>query len=212
MNIDFVFKIAAIGIIVAVLNQLLIRSGREEQAMMTTLAGLIVVLMMIISQIYTRESLGAALASYEGTLVLVTHDRYLMNSLACPILFIENGKTSLYEDYDAMMHRGAVPPEKNIAPEKTASAGKAAYGKEQRRRRAELRTRIKALEDEMETLALRIMALEGEVNDPDVLRDHARLRDVCDELDDTRFHQDEVLAEWERLVEEQEAYEQENDE
>lgn len=162
--------------------------------------------------IYTRESLGAALASYEGTLVLVTHDRYLMNSLACPILFIENGKTSLYEDYDAMMHRGAVPPEKNIAPEKTASAGKVAYGKEQRRRRAELRTRIKALEDEMETLALRIMALEGEVNDPDVLRDHTRLRDVCDELDDTRFHQDEVLAEWERLVEEQEAYEQENDE
>ena len=162
--------------------------------------------------IYTRESLGEALASYEGTLVLVTHDRYLMNSLACPILFIENGKTSLYEDYDAMMHRGAVPPEKNIAPEKTASAGKAAYGKEQRRRRAELRTRIKALEDEMETLALRIMALEGEVNDPDVLRDHTRLRDVCDELDDTRFHQDEVLAEWERLVEEQEAYEQENDE
>ena len=51
MNIDFVFKIAAIGIIVAVLNQLLIRSGREEQAMMTTLAGLIVVLMMIISLI-----------------------------------------------------------------------------------------------------------------------------------------------------------------
>ena len=162
--------------------------------------------------IYTRESLGAALASYEGTLVLVTHDRYLMNSLACPILFIENGKTSLYEDYDAMMHRGAVPPEKNIAPEKTASAGKAAYGKEQRRRRAELRARIKALEDEMETLALRIMALEGEVNDPDILRDHTCLRDVCDELDDTRFHQDEVLAEWERLVEEQEAYEQENDE
>ena len=51
MNIDFVFKIAAIGIIVAVLNQLLIRSGREDQAMMTTLAGVIVVLMMIISQI-----------------------------------------------------------------------------------------------------------------------------------------------------------------
>lgn len=48
-----IFKIAAIGIIVAVLNQLLIRSGREEQAMMTTLAGLIVVLMMIINEIDT---------------------------------------------------------------------------------------------------------------------------------------------------------------
>ena len=51
MEIELIFKIAAIGIIVAVLNQLLIRSGREEQAMMTTLAGLIVVLMMMIREI-----------------------------------------------------------------------------------------------------------------------------------------------------------------
>ena len=53
MDVDLIFKIAAIGIIVAVLNQVLIRYGREEQAMMTTLAGLIVVLMMIIVQINT---------------------------------------------------------------------------------------------------------------------------------------------------------------
>lgn len=51
MEVDLIFKIAAIGIIVAVLNQVLIRAGREEQAMMTTLAGLIVVLMMLIYQI-----------------------------------------------------------------------------------------------------------------------------------------------------------------
>ena len=51
MDVDLTFKIAAIGIIVAVLNQVLIRSGREEQAMMTTLAGLIVVLMMIVYEI-----------------------------------------------------------------------------------------------------------------------------------------------------------------
>ena len=51
MEVDLIFKIAAIGILVAVLNQLLVRSGREEQAMMTTLAGLIVVLMMIIREI-----------------------------------------------------------------------------------------------------------------------------------------------------------------
>lgn len=51
MDIDLVFKIAATGIIVAVLNQLLIRSGREDQAMMTTLAGLIVVLSMLVQQI-----------------------------------------------------------------------------------------------------------------------------------------------------------------
>ena len=51
MDVNLIFKIAAIGIIVAVLNQVLIRSGREEQALMTTLAGLIVVLMMIVSEI-----------------------------------------------------------------------------------------------------------------------------------------------------------------
>ena len=48
MNIDLIFRIAAIGILVAVFNQLLIRSGREEQALMTTLAGLIVVMMIIV--------------------------------------------------------------------------------------------------------------------------------------------------------------------
>ena len=53
MDVDLIFQIAAIGIIVAVLNQVLIRSGREEQSMMTTLAGLIVVLMMVITQIST---------------------------------------------------------------------------------------------------------------------------------------------------------------
>ena len=53
MEIDLIFKIAAIGIIVAVLNQLLIRSGREDQAMMTTLAGLVVVLMLLVDQIGT---------------------------------------------------------------------------------------------------------------------------------------------------------------
>ena len=51
MDIDLIFKIAAIGIIVAVLNQVLIRAGREEQAMLTTLAGLIVVLTMVVTEI-----------------------------------------------------------------------------------------------------------------------------------------------------------------
>ena len=51
MEIDLIFKIAASGIMVAVLNQLLIRSGREDQAMMTTLAGLVVVLSILVKQI-----------------------------------------------------------------------------------------------------------------------------------------------------------------
>jgi stage III sporulation protein AC len=51
MDVDLIFKIAAVGIIVAVLNQLLTRSGREEQAMLTTLAGVRVVLLMLVGEI-----------------------------------------------------------------------------------------------------------------------------------------------------------------
>lgn len=51
MDVSLIFKIAAIGIVVSVLNQVLARSGREEQATMTTLAGLVVVLMMVVRQI-----------------------------------------------------------------------------------------------------------------------------------------------------------------
>ena len=51
MEIDLIFKIAAVGIIISILNQVLVRSGREEQATMTTLAGLVVVLMMVVQRI-----------------------------------------------------------------------------------------------------------------------------------------------------------------
>ena len=51
MGVDLILKIAAVGILVAVLNQVLSRAGREEQAMMTTLAGLVVVLMMVVREI-----------------------------------------------------------------------------------------------------------------------------------------------------------------
>ena len=51
MEIDLIFKIAAVGIIVSILNQVLVRSGREEQATMTSLAGLVVVLMIVVQHI-----------------------------------------------------------------------------------------------------------------------------------------------------------------
>ena len=57
MNVDLIFMIAAIGILVSVLNQVLSRSGREEQATMTTLAGLVVVLMMVVQEISDLFSL-----------------------------------------------------------------------------------------------------------------------------------------------------------
>ena len=64
MDVDLIFKIAAIGILVAVLNQLLIRSGREEQALMTTLAGLVVVLMILLRAISALFDLAKALFNF----------------------------------------------------------------------------------------------------------------------------------------------------
>ena len=64
MDVDLIFKIAAIGILVAVLNQLLIRSGREEQALMTTLAGLVVVRMILLREISALFDLAKALFNF----------------------------------------------------------------------------------------------------------------------------------------------------
>ena len=63
MNIDLLFKIAAIGILVAVLHQVLARAGREDQAMMTTLSGLIIVLTMVVKEISTLFATVRALFS-----------------------------------------------------------------------------------------------------------------------------------------------------
>ncbi len=64
MEIDLIFKIAAVGIIVSILNQVLVRSGREEQATMTTLAGLVVVLMIVVQRIAELFDLVKALFNF----------------------------------------------------------------------------------------------------------------------------------------------------
>ena len=155
--------------------------------------------------IYTRETLTEALCAYTGTLVLVTHDRYLMNQLNCPILYIEDGQATLYRDYETLMGRGkAEPAAAAVTEEKPKNAG---YGKEQRRRRAELRSKVKALEDEMETLSSRQEELEAEINTPDVYSDPMLLREKSDELEKVRARQEDAFMEWESALEEQQSYE-----
>jgi len=64
VNVDLIFRIAAVGIVVAVLNLLLTRSGRDEQALMTTIAGLVVVLVMIVREIHDLFELVKALFGF----------------------------------------------------------------------------------------------------------------------------------------------------
>ena len=158
--------------------------------------------------IYMRESLTNALAAYTGTLLLVTHDRYLMQTLGCPILYLEEGKAVMYRDF-AALHAASGGTEPVRPSDREEHAPRAGYGKEQRRRRAELRNRIRQLENSIEELGAHIVELENEINDPEVLKDHLLLRDKCDELDDSRFHQQELFDEWEKLAQEQEELEAE---
>lgn len=159
--------------------------------------------------IFMRETLTDALSAYTGTLLLVTHDRYLMQTLGCPILYLEDGKATFYQNFQKLHDRDtSKQPEPAKQEDKPQKAG---YGKEQRRRRAEVRTRLKALETEIEELGAHIVELENEINDPEILRDHLLLRDKCDELDDSRFHQQELYDEWEKLAEEQDRMDAESD-
>ena len=164
--------------------------------------------LLIATPEYTTVGEGGADNAYNmyqtGTLLLVTHDRHLMNSLACPILYLEDGKATLYPSYDALMGRSAPAP----AVQKAAEPAKTGYGREQRRRRAELRAKIKACEDEMEACGAREVELDNEINSPEVYNDPDLLRQKSDELSDLRFHQEELFAAWEKAMEEQEQYEQ----
>ena len=159
--------------------------------------------------IFTRESLTQALAEYEGTLLLVTHDRYLMNTLGCPILYLQDGEAKLYESYEKLMGRGTAPVQP-VKQESTAGAQNqgGGYGKEERRRRAEARNRLKTIEKDIDEVGARIVELENEMNDPEVYRDHNLMREKCDALEDARFHQQELFEEWEKLLEEQDAQEE----
>ena len=159
--------------------------------------------------IFTRESLTQALAEYEGTLLLVTHDRYLMNTLGCPILYLQDGEAKLYESYEKLMGRGTAVVQP-VKQESTAGAQNqgGGYGKEERRRRAEARNRLKTIEKDIDEVGARIVELENEMNDPEVYRDHNLMREKCDALEDARFHQQELFDEWEKLLEEQDAQEE----
>ena len=154
--------------------------------------------------IYTRESLGQALAGYTGTLLLVTHDRYLMNSLACPILHLEDGKGVFYDGYAALMARTASSdtPHTGKKEEGTESKTQQRNPKEERRLRAEVRKQAKELEQRIEELGADILGMEESLSQPEVASDHLRLQEICDALGDARFEQNERYAQWEALLEE----------
>ena len=157
--------------------------------------------------IYMRESLTQALAAYTGTLLLVTHDRYLMQTLGCPILYLEDGKATFYRDFEALRQKDTAPAAKPAAA--PAAERRGGYGKEQRRRKAELRSAIKALGDRDRGPWRDDHGAGTGHQRPRCAARHLLLRDKCDALDDARFRQQECFDEWEKKSGELEAIEAE---
>ncbi|MCI6640190.1 MAG: ABC-F family ATP-binding cassette domain-containing protein [Pygmaiobacter massiliensis] len=154
--------------------------------------------------IYMRESLGQALEQYTGTLVLITHDRYLMKSLGCPILYLEDGKGSFYESFDAMRKGTAAAAQQPLSKEKPAEPARknGLNQKEERRLKAEVRAKAKELERKIEQLGADITGMENDLALPEITSNHVKLTELCDALDDARFAQQEAYDAWEKLLEE----------
>ncbi len=158
--------------------------------------------------IYMRQVLSEALAEFSGTLLLVTHDRYLMQLLGCPILYIEQDKTTLYPNY-AAMERALLVPAATPAPTKPKAEPKEGPGKnlkENRRQKAELRNALKKAEQEVERLSAEIEALEQKLQDPEVSADHLALQEVCAALEQAKSDLDTAYELWGELSEKMEQF------
>ncbi len=158
--------------------------------------------------IYTRESLTVALNAYEGTLIIVTHDRYLMNTLSCPILYVENNNIAQYESYEKLMKANT---QENAQLKQKANVQdtqqKQNFGKEQRQRKAKLRLEIKEYEDLLSQLDIEINELEIQLNSPENLKDHIKINELCEKLDIKREEHENAFMKWDMLVDEQKNYE-----
>ncbi len=155
--------------------------------------------------IYTREFLGEALCAFEGTIVIVTHDRYLMNQLNCPILYIENEDITKYKGYEDLMNaqnnvQMNVKADESIAPIKQNAK------KENRKRKAQLREQISTLEERLNYLEKNIEELEKQINEPEILKDHVILNEKCELLEQKRAEHEEVFLNWDMLIDEQKEY------
>ena len=113
--------------------------------------------------IYMRESLTQALAAYTGTLLLVTHDRYLMQTLGCPIMYLEDGKATFYPSFAPCK---TVTPVKPRSSKDRGHCQKAGIRQGAAQAPREVRARLKKVESEIEELGAHIVELENEITTP----------------------------------------------
>ena len=160
----------------------------------------------------TREVLEEALAAYEGSIIMVSHDRYFLNRVATRIVEMFEDHVDAYEgNYDAYLARKTFLEQRALAarpvvqqvqqkaPEKQ-SAGNYRT-KEQKQEDARRRQQVRSLEKELEELETQIGELEQSLNDPEIYAQYEKMQEITDELNGARERYDQVFDEWSSLAE-----------
>lgn len=159
----------------------------------------------------TKEVLEDALAEFGGTIILVSHDRYLLNKVASRIIEIKHDEVNSYEgNFDA--YSEAVNAARQLKVQSEAEIKRAeeekAYkenkakqyrSKEQRAADAQKRNRIRELEKEIEDTEILIFELENAISDPEIASDYSKMSEKCKELEEAKTALDQKMDEWAEL-------------
>lgn len=159
----------------------------------------------------TKEVLEDALAEFGGTIILVSHDRYLLNKVASRIIEIKHDEVNSYEgNFDA--YSEAVNAARQLKMQSEAEIRRAeeekAYkenkarqyrSKEQRAADAQKRNRIRELEKEIEDTEVLIFELENAISDPEIASDYSKMSEKCKELEEAKTALDQKMDEWAEL-------------
>lgn len=159
----------------------------------------------------TKEVLEDALAEFSGTIILVSHDRYLLNKVASRIIEIKHDEVNSYEgNFDAyseavnaarQLKMQSEAEIKRAEEEKAYKENKARQyrSKEQRAADAQKRNRIRELEKEIEGTEVLIFELENAISDPEIASDYSKMSEKCKELEEAKTALDQKMDEWAEL-------------
>lgn len=159
----------------------------------------------------TKEVLEDALAEFGGTIILVSHDRYLLNKVASRIIEIKHDEVNSYEgNFDAyseamntarQLKMQSEAEIKRAEEEKAYKENKARQyrSKEQRAADAQKRNRIRELEKEIEDTKVLIFELENAISDPEIASDYSKMSEKCKELEEAKTALDQKMDEWAEL-------------
>ena len=159
----------------------------------------------------TKEVLEDALAEFGGTIILVSHDRYLLNKVASRIIEIKHDGVNSYEgNFDAyseavnaarQLKMQSEAEIKRAEEEKAYKENKARQyrSKEQRAADAQKRNRIRELEKEIEDTEVLIFELENAISDPEIASDYSKMSEKCKELEEAKTALDQKMDEWAEL-------------